>query len=67
MFRKDKYIICSMVLMGAVCIWHAIVATLIPSDVANKSDKFALIAFGVVFIVVHVTFFVVIYIKVGLH
>jgi hypothetical protein len=53
----DKYILCSMTFMCAICVWHAI-TWVINNDLV---DKCVLAAFGGVYIIANVTFFIFIY------
>jgi len=61
---QDKYILFSMIMLGTICVWHAILPA-IHSVIDSDGDLWALLAFSAFFILAHVTFFVIIYAKVS--
>ncbi|KAK7501996.1 hypothetical protein BaRGS_00006748, partial [Batillaria attramentaria] len=58
----DKYLLASMIMLSAVCSWHAIVTTLLyDADLANKVESIVLTVLGVVYLLFNVGFVIIIY------
>lgn len=58
----DKYLLASMIMLSAVCAWHAVV-TIIPSEagMAHQVETIVLTALGVVYLLFNVGFVIMIY------
>lgn len=63
-FSQDKYLLASMVMLSAVCTWHAIVTTL--GNHADRTESIVLTILGVVYILYNIGFVIVIYLFVSI-
>ncbi|KAL8592371.1 hypothetical protein ACOMHN_044307 [Nucella lapillus] len=58
----DKYLLASMIMLSAVCSWHAIVTTLLHDrPMADQVEMIVLIVLGVVYFLFNVGFVIIIY------
>ncbi|KAL8616854.1 hypothetical protein ACOMHN_041773 [Nucella lapillus] len=58
----DKYLLASMIMLSAVCSWHAIVTTLLyDAAVADKVENIVLTVLGVIYLLFNVGFVIIIY------
>ncbi|XP_076443972.1 cys-loop ligand-gated ion channel-like isoform X2 [Babylonia areolata] len=58
----DKYLLASMIMLSAVCSWHAIVTTLLyDPGLADQVETIVLIVLGVVYLLFNVGFIIIIY------
>ena len=60
---QDKYILTSMAILCAVCVWHATVPLLVVYgvDTARTVDLWALVVSGSTYFLFHICFFLYIY------
>ncbi|XP_070187244.1 cys-loop ligand-gated ion channel-like isoform X2 [Littorina saxatilis] len=58
----DKYLLASMIMLSAVCVWHAIVTTLLfDRSLADEVETIVLTVLGVVYLLFNVGFVIMIY------
>ena len=63
---EDKYLLASMIMLSAVCSWHAIVTTLLyDRSMADKVETIVLTVLGVVYLLFNVGFVIIIYLFVS--
>ncbi|XP_076460166.1 cys-loop ligand-gated ion channel-like [Babylonia areolata] len=58
----DKYLLASMIMLSAVCSWHAIVTTLLyDPTIADRVETIVLTVLGVIYLLFNVGFVIIIY------
>lgn len=58
MTSLDRYQIVNILYMCFLCVWHAIIATNFDLNVKEKYDKISLIAFSILFLLIHIFFII---------
>ncbi|XP_048778751.1 cys-loop ligand-gated ion channel-like isoform X2 [Ostrea edulis] len=56
----DKYLLAAMIMLSAVCVWHALV-TVVQETIADRAETIVLIALGVIYVIYNVGFLIIIY------
>lgn len=65
---QDKYILTSMAILCCICVWHAVVPVICSrqnKSFAESADQIALIILGSAYTLLHLIFFLQIYITVS--
>ena len=63
---QDKYLLASMIMLSAVCSWHAIVTTLLyDRSLADRVETIVLTVLGIVYLLFNVGFVIIIYLFVS--
>lgn len=56
----DKYLLAAMIMLSAVCVWHALV-TVVKETIADKAETIVLISLGIIYVIYNVGFLIIIY------
>uniref|UniRef100_K1QX27 Cys-loop ligand-gated ionic channel n=1 Tax=Magallana gigas TaxID=29159 RepID=K1QX27_MAGGI len=59
----DKYLLAAMIMLSAVCVWHALV-TVVKETIADKAETIVLISLGIIYVIYNVGFLIIIYLYV---
>ncbi|XP_021369969.1 uncharacterized protein LOC110461026 isoform X3 [Mizuhopecten yessoensis] len=59
----DKYLLIAMVMLTAVCVWHAIVSTLATQEKRDRIESVVLTVLAAIYIFYNIGFFIVIYVS----
>lgn len=63
---QDKYLLAAMIMLSAVCVWHALV-TVVQETIADRAETIVLIALGVIYVIYNVGFLIIIYLYVSIY
>nr|XP_022322508.1 uncharacterized protein LOC111123990 isoform X2 [Crassostrea virginica] len=56
----DKYLLAAMIMLSAVCVWHALV-TVVKETIADRAETIVLIVLGIIYVIYNVGFLIIIY------